>query len=277
MDVERLTDALPAADGTWLLDAGSLRHGAESVDGPGWERLLADADSMYAVARRPATVVARVDPPGGSRELGPPGLDPVMDGAGQVAWVDADRCWNVLESRPEQPGRALLGPGADGVPIGLDDAGRGYLARATGITVVEPDGSIAWSFGADGIVLDGEVVVALAPAIFRTARAPAADVGRSAGGSIAPGRFGRGGEGARGPGVLAGADGTALLDDPAPPDARQRGWWPAAARDWQVDGSGRVHFTLAGPDGVAVVSRRGSLDGMATETSRRPTRSGARS
>ena len=33
VDVERLTDALPAADGTWLLDAGSLRHGAESGTG----------------------------------------------------------------------------------------------------------------------------------------------------------------------------------------------------------------------------------------------------
>ena len=35
-----------AADGTWLLDGGSLRHGPrESVDGAGWERLLADADA----------------------------------------------------------------------------------------------------------------------------------------------------------------------------------------------------------------------------------------
>ena len=265
VDVERLTDALPAAgDGAWLLDAGSLRHGGESVDGAGWERLLADADATYAVARRPATVVARVDPPGASRELGPPGLDPVMDAAGRVAWVDADRCWNVLEPAQEQPLRALLGPGADGVPIGLDDAGRGYLARATGITVVEPDGALAWSFGADGIVPapDGEVIVAHDAGDMMDLgehRLPLPDVGRpvawrliAAGDSFLV----WGGEGARGPGVLATLDRSGALerlDDPAPADARLRGWWPAPAREWQVERTGSANLTVAGPDGVIVV------------------------
>jgi hypothetical protein len=62
-----------------------------------------------------------------------------------------------------------------------------------------------------------------------------------------------GGEGGRGPGVLASVagDGDLVeLTDPAPQDARLRGWWPAAARDWQVDGLGRAYVGLAGPDSV---------------------------
>jgi hypothetical protein len=262
VDVERLVDALPGADGAWLLDAGTLRHDGESVDGS-WERLLADAEATYAVARRPATVVARVDPPNGSRELGPPGLDPVMDAAGRGAWVDADRCWNVLEPGEEQPIRALLGPGADGVPIGLDDAGRGYLARATGITVVEPDGTLAWSFGADGIVPgpDGVVVAHdVGDAMdLGDRQLPLPDVGRAVAWRLIAADEGFlvwGGEGARGPGVLATLDGSGELiglDDPAPADARLRGWWPAAAREWQVEGSGRVNLAVAGPENVIVV------------------------
>ncbi len=265
VDVERLADALPDGDhGAWLLDAGSVRHGGESVDGTGWERLLADADATYAVARRPATVVARVDPPDGSREIGPPGLDPVMDAAGRVAWVDADRCWNVLEPGEGQPRRALLAPGADGVPVGLDDAGRGYLARATGLTVIEPDGAIAWSFGAEGIVPapDGGVIVAhdAGDALDLGDRSlPLPDVGRPVAWRLIAADDGFvvwGGEGARGPGVLAtlnSAGALEHLDDPAPADARLRGWWPAAAREWQVERAGRVSLAVAGPDGVIVV------------------------
>jgi hypothetical protein len=265
VDVERLVDALPDGDGrAWLLDAGALRRDGESVDGPGWERLLADAEATYAVARRPATVVARVDPPGSSREIGPPGLDPVMDAAGRVAWVDADRCWNVLAPGEEQPSRALLGPGADGVPIGLDDAGRGYLARATGVTVVEPDGALAWSFGADGIVPapGGGVIVAhdIGDALDLGDRhLPLPDVGRPVAWRLiaaGEGFLAWGGEGARGPGVLATLDGSGTLerlDDPAPADARLRGWWPAAAREWQVEGEGRVNLAVAGPENVIVV------------------------
>ena len=79
--------------------------------------------------------------------------------------------------------RTSLAPGADGVPIGLDDAGRGYLARATGLTVVEPDGALAWSFGADGIVPapDGGVIVAhdVGDALdLGDQRLPLPDVGR---------------------------------------------------------------------------------------------------
>ena len=107
VEVERLTDALPAADGAWLLDAGSLRHGAEAVDGPGWERLLADADATYAVARRPATVVARVDPPGGSREIGPPRTRP---GDGRRRPSGLGRRRSLLE-------RARAGSGAAGAGI----------------------------------------------------------------------------------------------------------------------------------------------------------------
>ena len=56
--------------------------------------------------------------------------------------------------------------------------------------------------------------------------------------------------------MLATLDGSGALerlDDPAPADARLRGWWPAAAREWQVEGAGSANLTVAGPDGVIVV------------------------
>jgi hypothetical protein len=255
LEAGRVDDALPDGDGAWILEGRSLRHvpPGDGPEGP-WERLLGDASKSYAVARRPKTVVAQL-PGGAARELGPGGLDPVMDSTGRIAWVDAERHWNVLGE-----GRVPLAPGAEGVPIGLDDAGRGYLARATGITVIEPDGSLAWSFGADGIVLgpDGGVLTS------HDLEFSPPDAGRTVAWRLIAADGDAlllwGGEGARGPGVLARVDrsGAVLqLDDPAPEDARQRGWWPAAARDWQVDGAGRVHFTLAGPGGVAVVTLQG--------------------
>lgn len=268
LEVGRVDDALPDGDGAWLLAGRSLRRVPNGAEGPegAWERLLGDASATYAVARRPATVVFELG--GEAREIGPGGLDPVMDAGGRIAWIDAERTWNVLAPDGELQ-RTRLGPGAEGVPIGLDEAGRGYLARATGLTAIEPDGSIAWSFGADGIVPgpDGSVIAAHDVcgelALTSDIELSLPDVGRTVAWRLIAASDGFlvwGGEGARGPGVLARFDATGTLlsvEDPAPADARLRGWWPAAARDWQVDGSGRAHLTLAGPDGVLVVTIQG--------------------
>jgi hypothetical protein len=270
----RPADAYPASDGVWVLDGHGLRRvpGGESVDGLAWERLLGDAAATYAVARRPATVVARIEPEGGRRELGPSGLDPVMDAAGRIAWVDAERSWNVLEPGEDGARRTPLAPGAEGVAVGLDDAGRGYLARATGLTAVEPDGSLAWSFGAEGFAPGpgGGVVTAHdagneldLTGDVTTPQLRLPDVGRAVAWRLIAADYGFlvwGGESTRGPGVLVTFDsdgGVERIEDPAPADARLRGWWPAAAREWQIDGSGRAHLTLAGPDGVVVVTLQG--------------------
>jgi len=244
LEVGRADDAMADGDGAWVLEGRALRRVPDGAGPEGaWERLLADASTTYAVERRPATVLAAL-PDGARRELGPAGLDPVVDAAGRVAWVQAGGQWVV-------DGKAVaLAPGAEGVPIGLDDDGRGYLARATGVTAIEPDGSIAWSFGPEGIVPgpDGSVLTA------HDVDFTPPDVGRPVAWRLIAPDLMWGGEGARGPGVLVRIS-TGEVTDPAP--SRLEGWWPLAARDWQVDRTGGVHLTLAGPDGVHVVTIRG--------------------
>jgi hypothetical protein len=247
-------DAVP---GSGVVDAlpgtsGELRR-LETGDGP-WERLLGGGGETWAVARRPATVLRRIEPSEELRELGPGGLDPVMDADGRLAWVEGGRELHV-------DGAAPVACEAGGRPIGLA-AGRAYLAHGAGLTVVEPDGSVAWRFAADGIVPgpDGSVVVARVHdgALEVDERTlPLPSVGREVAWRLIAARDGEyvlwGG--ARGPAVLAVLDadgGVVRLDDPAPEDARLGGWWPAAPYEWQVDAEGRVYVVLAGPDGVIV-------------------------
>ena len=69
-----------------------------------------------------------------------------------------------------------------------------------------------------------------------------------------------GGDGTDAPGLLAtlGPDGELReLTDPAPEDARLRGWWLAPARDWRIDAGGRAHLPVAGPDAVAILRLTG--------------------
>jgi hypothetical protein len=239
-----VVDALPGASGELRrLDAG---------DGP-WERLLGGGGETWAVARRPATVLRRIEPSNELRELGPGGLDPVMDADGRLAWIEG--------SRLHVDGAKPVACEAGGRPLGLA-LGRTYLAHGTALTVVEPDGSVAWRFGAEGIVPgpSGDVVIAHVTdgAIEVDGRSLALpSVGREVAWRLIAARDGEyvlwGG--ARGPAVLAVLDaggGVVRLDDPAPEDARLDGWWPAPPYEWQVDGEGRVYVVLAGPDGVVV-------------------------
>lgn len=237
-----VVDALPGVSELRVLDGD---------DSP-WERLLGGGGATWAVARRPATVLRRLEPTEDLRELGPGGLDPVMDADGRLAWLEG--------SRLHVDGADPVDVAAGGRPIGLA-AGRAYLAHGTGLTVLEPDGSVAWRFAADGIVPgpSGDVVVARASeALDVDGRSlPLPSVGREVAWRLIAARDGEyvlwGG--ARGPAVLAtlDADGAVLdLQDPAPEDARLSGWWPAPPYEWQVDSEGRVHVVLAGPDGVMV-------------------------
>jgi hypothetical protein len=233
-----VVDALPGASEMCVIEAG---------DAP-WERLLGGGGETWAVARRPATVLRRIEPSSELRELGPGGLDPVMDADGRLAWIEG--------SRLHVDGAEPVDVSAGGRPIGLA-AGRAYLAHGTGLTVLEPDGSVAWRFAADGIV-PGPSGVAIARVADGTLEVdgrslPLPDVGRELAWRLIAAR---GGEyvvwgGARGPAVLAVLDehgGVARIEDPAPDDARLGGWWPAPPYEWQVDSEGRVHVVLAGPD-----------------------------
>lgn len=237
-----VADALPGASELRVIEAG---------DAP-WERLLGGGGETWEVARRPATVLRRIEPSDEMRELGPGGLDPVMDADGRLAWLEGSR----LHVDGEEP---VLASGA-GRPIGLA-GGRAYLAHGTGLTVVDPDGSVAWRFAADGIVPgSSDVVIAhVADGAMqvdgRSLRLPS--VGREVAwrliaadddGYVLWG-------GARGPAVLAVLDdqgGVVKLEDPAPEDARLKGWWPAPPYEWQVDSEGRVYVVLAGPDRCVV-------------------------
>ncbi len=281
VDARWVVDAFPAYDGTWLLvgPEGVLRRVPGGPAPPGaWERLLGDAaGATYAVVRRPATAVARIDPEGPRRELGPPGLDPVMDADGRLAWRDAGHGWNVLAPDRDAPERTPLPPDADGVPVGLDGDGRAYLAKALTLTCVRPGSGIEWSFGAESLALapGGGVIAANAVGDEldvtewrdgagperRRLPLPAVPAGRRvAWRLISVTDAGQhvlwGGEGARGSGILAVVEPGGLIEelsDPAPQDARLQGWWPAPAREWQVDAAGRAHLTLAGPEGVALL------------------------
>ena len=266
LEAGRVDDALSDGDGAWLLSGRALRRVPDDLSGPegAWERLLGDASATFAVARRPLTVVCALD---GSPASRPRRARPVMDGAGRIAWVDASRTWNVLSpdgaSREWNSGRApracrsgstqrggisRAGDGADGDRArrlgGLELRRRRHRARAG--RQRDRRARRRRRAGAD------ERHRARAPR-RRPLRRVAADR-----------RLRRlpawGGEGASGPGVLARFDASGAfleVSDPAPEDARLRGWWPAAARDWQVDGSGRAQLTLAGPDGVLVVTIQG--------------------
>jgi hypothetical protein len=238
-----VVDALPGASELCVLDAG---------DAP-WERLLGGGGETWAVARRPATVLRRIEPSEALRELGPGGLDPVMDADGRLAWIEG--------SRLHVDGAEPVTSEAGGRPIGLAN-GRAYLAHGSALTVLEPDGSVAWRFAADGIVPgpSGDVVVARVSgdALDVDGRpVPLPSVGREVAWRLIAARddgyvlWG----GARGPSVLAVVDcGGSVLDlqDPAPDDARLSGWWPAPPYEWQVDSEGRVHVVLAGPDRCVV-------------------------
>jgi hypothetical protein len=238
-----VVDALPGA-------SGELRR-LEAGDGP-WERLLGGGGETWAVARRPATVLRRIEPSEELRELGPGGLDPVMDAEGRLAWLEGAR----LHVDGQEPVSCEGG----GRPIGLA-AGRAYLAHGAGLTVLEPDGSVAWRFAAEGIVPGpSEVLIArVADGSLQVGERtlPLPDVGREVAWRLIAAHDGAyvlwGG--ARGPAVLATLDseGSVIdLQDPAPEDARLGGWWPAPPYEWQVDGEGRVYVVLAGPDGVIV-------------------------
>lgn len=245
-----VVDALPGA-------SGELRR-LEPGDGP-WERLLGGGGETWAVARRPATVLRRIEPSEELRELGPGGLDPVMDAEGRLAWLEGSR----LHVDGEEPVSCEGG----GRPIGLAD-GRAYLAHGAGLTVLERDGSVAWRFAAEGIVPGpSEVLIArVAGGSLQVGERalPLPDVGREVAWRLITAHDGEyvlwGG--ARGPAVLATLDseGSVIdLQDPAPEDARLGGWWPAPPYEWQVDGEGRVHIVLAGPDGVVVARLRRTI------------------
>ena len=62
----------------------------DAGDAP-WERLLGGGGETWQVARRPATVLRRIEPSEELRELGPGGLDPVMDADGRLAWLEGSR------------------------------------------------------------------------------------------------------------------------------------------------------------------------------------------
>jgi hypothetical protein len=242
-------DALPGASELRTLDAG---------DRP-WERLLGGGGETWEVARRPATVLRRIEPTEELRELGPGGLDPVMDADGRLAWIEG----SLLHVDGAEPVTCEAG----GRPIGLA-GGRAYLAHGTGLTVLEPDGSVAWRFAADGIVpRSSDVVIARVAGGSlevdgRSLALPS--VGREVAWRLIAARDGEyvvwGG--ARGPAVLAVLDDQGAvkrIDDPAPEDARLGGWWPAPPYEWQVDSDGRVHVVLAGPDGVIVARLGGTI------------------
>jgi hypothetical protein len=236
-----VVDALPGVSELCVIDAAP------------WERLLGGGGETWEVARRPATVLRRIEPSTGElRELGPGGLDPVMDADGRLAWLEGSR----LHVDGEEPVTCE----GTGRPIGLA-GGRTYLAHGAGLTVVEPDGSVAWRFAADGIVPgSSDVVIAHVAdgALQVDGRSlPLPSVGREVAWRLIAADdddyvlWG----GARGPAVLAVLDdqgGVVKLDDPAPEDARLGGWWPAPPYEWQVDSEGRVHVVLAGPDGIVV-------------------------
>ncbi len=249
-----VVDALPGASDMWVIDGDGL---PAAGDGP-WERLLGGGGETWAVARRPATVLRRVEPSAELRELGPGGLDPVMDADGRLAWVEGGRELHVDGAPPVQTT-------AGGRPIGLA-GGRAYLAHGLGLTVVEPDGSVAWRFAADGIVPGPSESVVVARVLDGAvdvggSRLALPDVGREVAWRLiaaGDGEYVLWG-GSRGPAVLAVLDsggGVVRVDDPAPEDARLGGWWPAPPYEWQVDAEGRVHVVLAGPDGV-IVARLG--------------------
>jgi hypothetical protein len=179
-----------------------------------------------------------------------------MDADGRLAWLEG--------SRLHVDGADPVDVAAGGRPVGLAN-GRAYLAHGTGLTVLEPDGSVAWRFAADGIVPHkaGVVVARIADGALRVDGRSLAlpDVGREVAWRLIAARedeyvvWG----GSRGPAALAVLDsggGVVRVEDPAPEDARLRGWWPAPPYEWQVDSEGRVHVVLAGPDGV-VVARLG--------------------
>jgi hypothetical protein len=237
-----VVDALPGVSELCVLDAG---------DAP-WERLLGGGGETWAVARRPATLLRRIEPSNSLRELGPGGLDPVMDADGRLAWLES----SLLHVDGEEPVHCEAG----GRPIGLA-GGRAYLAHGAGLTVIEPDGSVAWRFAAEGIVpRPSDVLIAHAADGALEVDGESfslPDVGREVAWRLIAARDGEyvlwGG--ARGPAVLATLDsGGSVVDlqDPAPEDARLGGWWPAAPYEWQVDAKGRVYVVLAGPDGCVV-------------------------
>jgi len=242
-----VVDALPGASELCVIDAAP------------WERLLGGGGETWEVARRPATVLRRIEPSEELRELGPGGLDPVMDADARLAWMEG--------SRLHIDGAEPVDCEASGRPIGLA-GGRTYLAHGSGLTVVEADGSVAWRFAADGIVPgpSGIVVAHVRDGALeadgRSLALP--DVGREVAWRLiaAPeGEYVLWG-GARGPAVLAVLDadgGVVRIEDPAPEDARLGGWWPAPPYEWQVDSDGRVHIVLAGPDGVIVTRVGGTI------------------
>ena len=249
--------------------------------------LLADgAGALYLVAERPQAAVARILGDGtleAIADLGRPGAPPQMDEAGRLFTVGYDpetrlRSWTMLD--PASGEREVVpcdGEASEALalPVGVDRQGRAYGAAGTTLTCVD-GGRAAWRFSTCGAVPleDGTVLSAV------SAGPEALDVvGWSAGAAREPVRLrlprASGGRerswrliGATPDGGLLawGADGGAAalavlgpdgdlreLADPAPEDARLRGWWLAAARDWRVDADGRVHLPAAGPDRVAVL------------------------
>jgi outer membrane protein assembly factor BamB len=257
--------------------------------------LLADGGGqVYLAAERPRAAVARIDEEGALvpvADVGPPGAPVQMDAAGTLYSVGYDpqsrrRSWNRLDPATGERDAVWCDPDATAVlalPIGVDRDGRAYAAEGMSVACVDGDGSVAWRFTADGIVPreDGTVVSATAAGpdeldiitwngepVPRPLPLPRPADGRALawrliGAAPDGGHVVWGGAG-NGPDALAtlGPDGEVReLLDPAPDDARLRGWWPAAARDWRVDADGRVYVAAAGPDAVAVLRLNGPRKG----------------
>ena len=251
--------------------------------------LLADgAGNVFLVAERPQAAVARIGGDGTLEpvaELGPPGAAPQMDEAGRLFTVGYDpetrrRSWNMID--PASGEREVVpcdGEASDALalPVGVDRHGRAYGAASTTVTCVD-GGRVAWRFSSSGAVpLEDGTVLSAMPAGPQALEV----VGWNAGAArerfplelprVADGRelswrligttpdrghvvWGADGGGGAGALAVLGPDGELReLADPAPDDARLRGWSLAAARDWRVDAGGRLYLPAAGPDSVAVL------------------------
>jgi hypothetical protein len=280
----------PDGDELWRRDgpAGIRTLDWDALEGSFGGLLTDGAGNAFLVAQRPRAAVARVGDEGALEplaELGPPGAPPQMDEAGRLFTVGYDaesrlRSWNTIDpASGEREATPCDGEASDALalPIGVDRQGRAYGAAGTSVACVD-GGRVAWRFSTAGVVpLDDGTVLSAAPAgpheleiagwsggaapeRLRLRLPDAADGRRLDWRLIATtpdrGHVLWGAAGAGGADALAvlGPDGRLReLADPAPTDARLRGWSLAAARDWRVDAAGRVHLAAAGPDAVAVL------------------------